>query len=122
MAHESRRLKEISEQFARGNMEHVTPWLAEGVRWNILGSNTIVGKAPVLEASRMVQLESFPEITIRNVIADGDFVVIESTGEGRTRSGKPYNQTYCEVFRFVNGELHEITTYLDTARSAESLG
>ena len=114
-------LKEISEQFARGNMEFVAPHLADGVRWNVLGEETIVGREQVLEVSKMLQLQSFPRITIKNVVSEGDFVVVESTGEATTNNGKPYNQSYCEVFRFADGELREITTYLDTALSREAL-
>jgi ketosteroid isomerase-like protein len=121
MSLDTQRLKAISEQFAKGNMDVVEPYLADGVRWNILGNGTVTGKDQVLEVNKMAQLEKFPQITIKNVVGEGDFVVVESTGEARTKSGKPYNQTYCEVFRFMNEELQEITTYLDTALSAEAL-
>ena len=114
-------LKEIAEQFAMGNMTFAEPYLADGIRWNILGSSTVAGKAEVLEANRMAQLESFPVITIRTVVGEGDVVVVESTGKARTKSGKPYDQAYCEVFRFRNGQLQEVTTYLDTAVSIEAL-
>jgi len=118
---DKQRLKDISEQFARGNMDFVKPYLAEGVRWNILGNGTVTGMAQLLEVNEMAQLEAFPKITIQNVICEGDFVVVESTGEARTKGGKPYTQTYCEVFKFVGEELREITTYLDTALSIEAL-
>jgi ketosteroid isomerase-like protein len=114
-------LKEISERFARGDMEFVGPYLADGVRWNVLGEEAIVGREQVLEVSRMLQLQSFPRITIKNVVSEGELVVVESTGEAVTNAGKPYNQTYCEVFRFVDGQLGEVTTYLDTALSREAL-
>ena len=121
MSLDIRRLKDISEQFAKGNMDRVERYLADGVTWNILGSGTVTGKDQVLEVNKMAQLEKFPKITIKNVVGEGDFVVVESTGKGRTKSGKPYNQSYCEVFRFTNEELQEITTYLDTALSVEAL-
>jgi ketosteroid isomerase-like protein len=114
-------LKDVSEQFAKGNMEFVEPYLAHGIKWNILGSGTIAGRDQVLEANKMVQLERFPRITIKNIISEGDFVVVESTGEAQTKSGKPYDQAYCEVFRFIDDELQEVTTYLDTAVSIEAL-
>ena len=114
-------LKTVSEQFAKGNMGFVEPYLAADIRWNILGSGTVAGRDEVLEANKMAQLESFPRITIKNTVCEGDFVVVESTGEAQTRGGKPYNQAYCEVFRFANGQLHEVTTYLDTALSIEAL-
>jgi ketosteroid isomerase-like protein len=82
--------------------------------------NSIIGKKQVLAVSKMVQLESFPVITIKNIIAEGNYVVIESTGVAKTKEGKPYSQTYCEVFQFNNNKVQEITTYLNTAVSNEA--
>jgi uncharacterized protein len=31
-----------------------------------------------------------------------------------TKAGKPYNQTYCYVCRVADGEVRELTEYLDT--------
>lgn len=113
--------KKISEEFAKGNLKFSKSYLADDIKWNILGDDTIVGKEQVLEVSKMIQLQSFPVIKIKNVVSEGDYVVIESSGEAKTKNGKPYNQTYCDVFRFNNEKLQEITTYLDTALSKEAL-
>ena len=121
MTRQAPSLKDISVQFAKGNMAFVEPYLSADVRWNVLGSETIAGRDQVLEANKMAQLESFPAITVRNVVGEGDLVVVESTGEARTKSGKSYNQAYCEVFRFRGEQLEEVTTYLDTALSVEAL-
>lgn len=121
MAANNALLTQISEEFAKGNMEFVLPCLADDVKWNILGSSPIMGKEQVLEIYKMLQLESFPVIQIKNVVAEGNFVVVESSGEAMTRDGKPYNQTYCDVFRFSGEKLHEVTTYLDTVLSKEAL-
>lgn len=115
-------LKKIAEEFAKGDVGFCLPYLAGNMKWNVLGERTIEGKELVLEASRMQQLEAFPAITIKNVVADGDHVVVESTGKAKTKSGKPYDQTYCEVFRFKGEQLQEITTYLDTELSKQALG
>ena len=107
--------KTISAEFAKGNMAFVSPYLADDIQWNILGEDPIVGKDQVLEVSKMLQLESFPVITLKNVISEGNLVVVESTGKATTKAGKPYNQSYCDIFRFVGEQLQEVTTYLDTA-------
>ena len=65
----------------------------------------------------MSQLQSFPIITIKTVIEEKNIVVVESTGIATTIKGKPYNQTYCDVYHFENGKIKEFTTYLDTALS-----
>jgi len=110
----------ISEKFAEGNFEFAETYLADDIKWNILGENSITGKQQVLEVSKMLHLESFPTITIKNIVAEGNYVVIESTGEATTKKGTPYNQTYCDVFRFNEGKLEEVTTYLDTVLSNDA--
>ena len=110
-------LIKISEEFAKGNLEFVEAYLANDIKWNILGESPTIGKEQVLEVSKMQQLESFPVVTVKNIVAEGDYVVVESTGEAKTKNGNPYNQTYCDVFRFSEDKLQEITTYLDTALS-----
>ena len=114
-------LKRISEEFAKGNFGFSEAFLADDVKWNILGSDSVVGKEQVLEVSKMTQLQSYPVITIKNTVQEGNWVVIESTGEARAKNGEQYNQAYCEVYRFKNEKLQEITTYLDTALSKEAL-
>ena len=106
--------KEISEAFATGNYKFAEAYLADNIVWNILGENPVVGKDAVLEVGKLSQLESFPTITIKTVVSEGNYVVIESTGEANTKNGQPYNQTYCDIYRFSEGKLQEITTYLDT--------
>jgi uncharacterized protein len=114
-------LIKISEAFAKGNLEFAGTYMTDDIKWNILGVNPITGKEQVLEVSKMLQLESFPIITIKNIVAERNNVVVESTGKAKTKRGKPYNQTYCDVFSFSEGKLQEITTYLDTALSNETL-
>jgi ketosteroid isomerase-like protein len=53
-------------------------------------------------------------LTPDNLIADGEFVVMQSRGKATGKNRLPYNNTYCHVFRVVNGKICEITEYLDT--------
>jgi ketosteroid isomerase-like protein len=49
-------------------------------------------------------------------------VVVECRGHVMTRSGKPYDNTYCYVCRFgADGLLHELVEYMDTQLVAEVL-
>ena len=94
---------------------------ADGTRWNIFSvENTVTGKEKYLEFFKMQSLESFSEIKIVNIIADGDYVVVENTGKATTKKGKPYNQPHFDIYRFKDGKIQEVTTYLDTAVSNEA--
>ncbi len=108
--------QQINEAFENGDMKFYEAHLANDIHWNIIANkNQITGKKEYLEVMKMQDLESFPEITIRNIIAEGEYVVVESTGKATTRTGKPYNQTYCDIYRFKEEKIQEVTTYLDTA-------
>jgi hypothetical protein len=49
-----------------------------------------------------------------NAVAEGDQVVVEFEGEGRTKDGRDCNNRYCSVFRIANGRITHIREYLDT--------
>ena len=55
-------------------------------------------------------------------IAEGDFVVVEARGNNTTKTGVPYNNSYCFVIRLAEGKLHEIIEYMDTEMVSKVLG
>ncbi|NNL85303.1 MAG: nuclear transport factor 2 family protein [Myxococcales bacterium] len=95
--------------------------LAEDVRWTIIGttrfSKTYDGKAQLVAGLLepfMAELDGHPTITPKRLIAEGEFVAMQSEGLARTVHGKDYNNTYCHVFRIRDGLVSEVTEYLDT--------
>jgi uncharacterized protein len=59
--------------------------------------------------------------TADRFIAEGDHVVVQCRGHVTTKSGIPYNNTYCYVCRFGEGKLRELTEYCDTQLIATAL-
>jgi hypothetical protein len=41
-------------------------------------------------------------------------VVVEGRGQVTTKTGKPYDNSYCWIYRLADGKIKEITEYLDT--------
>ncbi len=114
--------QQINDAFENGDMKFYEAHLANDIHWNILGNEKpIIGKKEFLEVMKMQDLESFPEITITNIVAEGDYVVVESTGKATIKTGKQYNQTYCDIYQFKDGKIQNLTTYLDTALSNKVL-
>ena len=60
--------------------------------------------------------------TAHRLIAEGDYVVVEARGSNMTKSGLPYNNNYCFVFRLSDNRLKEVTEYFDTERVTAALG
>ena len=60
---------------------------------------------------------------ITNIIAEGDFVVVESYAKDRlTRSGQSYNNTYCVVYKIIGGKIQKLTEYCDTSLIKDVFG
>jgi ketosteroid isomerase-like protein len=55
-------------------------------------------------------------------IAEGDYDVVEAWGSNTTRSGVPYNNSYCFVFRLSDNQLNEVTEYCDAELVTAALG
>jgi uncharacterized protein len=109
--------KEICEQIAKGNLDFYRMYLAANVQWTIVGEEQIVGKEAIIERAGMADLQAYPEVTIKRIIAEGDVMVVESTGEATLTNGVPYDQSYCDIYQFKDGMIAEYSTYLDTALS-----
>jgi ketosteroid isomerase-like protein len=72
----------------------------------------IHGKEDFIGVMGMLELECFPEMSVKNVIAEGDFVVVESTGNKKSKEGKITNPSFCEVYLIKKGKLKELRTYI----------
>jgi uncharacterized protein len=95
--------------------------LAEDASWTVLGScpisGTYVGRQRLVEDAltpQRAKLAGPPTPTVLNLIAEGDTVVIQWVGKGTTKSGQPYNNSYCYVVQIENGQIIRGTAYLDT--------
>jgi uncharacterized protein len=116
-------------ELSRGNGAGYLDGLADDVRFTIMGttkySGTFHGKQDVVNrllTPLMSELEGGLEVTPDAFIAEGDTVVMQGRGRSKTKTGKPYNNSYCQVFRIAGGKVKEITEYLDTELVTQAFG
>jgi uncharacterized protein len=121
-------LQEVFAQLEQGNSKPFTEILSDDVRWTVIGSTkwsgTFVGKAAVLAellGPLRAQIAGRIHVTPLRFIAEGDLVVVEGRGESTTVQGRPYNNTYCWIYRLANGKAQELTEYMDTQLVATAL-
>lgn len=104
--------------------------MSDGVQWTVMGttvfSGTYKGKEEVLGklmGPLMGQLQSPGRMVIDNMVAEGDYVVVQARALDRmTTSGKPYNNTYCIVMHLVGGEVVQVDEYCDTELITAAFG
>lgn len=111
-------------------LDELLATMSDDVRWTIIGktkySGTMNGKQEIINKLLhpiFAELESMGSSTTENVIAEGDYVVVQSHAAGRkTKTGNPYNNTYCLVFKVGDGKIKEIVEYLDTELVTAAFG
>jgi uncharacterized protein len=122
-------IQNMFAELSKGNAEAFLGNMADDVRFTIIGttkySGTFNGKQELL--SKLLgplssQLEGGLTITPENFIADGDYVAMQARGKSQTKTGKSYNNTYCQVFRLANGKVKEVVEYLDTELVTSAFG
>lgn len=123
------RLEYVFAETGRGNGRPFIDALAEDANWTITGttgwSKTYRGKAAILNeliAPLRRVLASPMKTHARRFIAEGDLVVVEGRGQNVTRDGRPYENDYCWVFEFRDGEVAALTEYADTELFRSALG
>jgi hypothetical protein len=121
-------MEEVYGELAKGNGKPFVDALADDVRWTIIGTTDWSGTWEGKEAVQRRLLDPlFAQFATpyRNrairLIAEGDYVVIECRGDVTTKDGRPYRNTYCNVFRLEGGKVRELTEYCDTQLVAEAL-
>ncbi len=123
--------KEVVRQMreAKG-LDEMLAAMSDDVRWTIMGStkysHTMNGKKEIVDKLLhpiFAELESMGSNHVDNVIAEGDYVVVQQHASGRkTKTGNPYNNSYCLVYKVIGGKIKEITEYLDTELVTAAFG
>jgi uncharacterized protein len=116
-------------ELAKGNGRPFVDTWADDFCWTLTGttswSKTYSGKEAVLADLIRPLFDHFADQytnTASRFIAEDNYVVIECKGRVMTKSGVPYNNTYCYVCRFSEGKMRELTEYFDTQLVATALG
>jgi SnoaL-like domain len=106
--------EQIAEAFSRHDFEASYPYLADDIRWNIVGERLVEGKENVISVCRE-SAEYLTGVTsdfrrFRKVITD-DCVVVDSVAEYTDKEGEQSRVASCDLYGFTNGNVSEITSY-----------
>jgi len=122
-------IQDMFAELSKGNAQAFMNNMADDVEFTIVGttkySGTCKGKQELVSkvlGPLSAQLEGGLTITPENFIAEGDFVAMQARGKSNTKAGGTYNNTYCQVFRIVNGKVQQVTEYLDTELVTAAFG
>src|SRR5262245_46324323 len=67
-------VEKVNAAFAAGSMEGFLACCAEDVAWTMVGDTTVHGKDAMRQWMTSLGPMAPPQLTVRNIIAEGDFV------------------------------------------------
>jgi len=94
--------------------------LAPHARWTVAGTSPVSGvytsKAELAQVVRSITARLATPIvpTVKSIVAENDVVVVLWNGTATALDHKPYNNTYLWHMTFKNGQVVEVTAFLDT--------
>jgi uncharacterized protein len=121
-------MQRVFSELSKGDGRPFVESLADDFSWTIIGttswSGTYRGKQAVLTDLLEPLMARFADYrnTAHRFVVEGDHVVVECRGHATTKTGQPYDNTYCWVCRIADGQLRELTEYADTELMAAALG
>jgi hypothetical protein len=122
-------LEHVFGENAKGNGQPFLDALADDAEWSVIGSTgwskTYRGKAAILrDLIAPLRRALAPPLKTHalHMIAEGNMVAVQGQGENVTRDGRRYENTYCWVFAFRDGQVAGITEYADTELMRSVLG
>jgi uncharacterized protein len=122
-------IESIFSAIAAGNRTLFVESLAEDVTMRVTGhyswSQTFKGKDALLRdlfGYLSTLLADGRRTVPHNIVAEGEYVVVEAVGKMQTKAGVPYNNDYCLIYRLRDGKIVEIREYCDSALTEKVLG
>ncbi len=106
--------KEICEAFSTGNFESTFNYLDENISWNIIGTQILTGKEKIIEFCIQTSnyfKETKTTFTLKNIILDKKMCSIDGTAEFINCENRSTFINSCDIYKFENEKLIEITSY-----------
>ncbi len=115
------------ECVVKGNIEGAMDSFADDATWWLPGtlplSGTYKGKKAILEdffgRSQPLLVPNSLSLDIKNVIGEGDCVVVEWIARAETVKGRNYENYYNLVFEIKNNKIQAVREYVDTLYAKE---
>jgi ketosteroid isomerase-like protein len=126
--HNKALMKEIFDGVSQGDSRLFYAHLAPGATLTITGqcswSQVIVGKERIAEIYGYVRtrLAERGKAHALHFLADDDWVMVEARGDMVTKSGAPYQNEYCLLYRLEDDMIVEVKEYQDSSLSERLLG
>ena len=108
-------IHQIAEAFCSYRFAVAYPYMADEIKWNIVGKEELVGREAVIDRCDKSAkfLETVSTISTKLKINRAETcVVVEGAAQFQDQENQTSSVASCDVFQFSDGRLVEITSYV----------
>ena len=104
-------LKLANAAVSRGDHEGFLSYCTEDTKWDFVGEQILEGKESVRRYMAETYIEP-PQFEVERLIAEGNMVAATGKISLRDKNGKLKNYSYCDVWTFKEGKMHELSAFV----------
>jgi uncharacterized protein len=115
-------VKNIFHSLEIGDSDSFFQHVADNVDWKVMGTHPLAGhytsKASFKAATFQRLGKMLPnglKLHVCNIMVDSNMAAVELRAEATARNGMDFNNEYCWICRFAEGQIVEVRAYLDSA-------
>jgi ketosteroid isomerase-like protein len=105
-------IQKVNEGFAENNTEKIMQYVANDVRWDVMGASTAVGKDAFLKEVNNEHFVGLPSIKIKNEIEQKNWVAVEGEVQCKKKDGGMLDAFFFDIYRLENGKIKEMRSYV----------
>ena len=108
-------IDQIAEAFCSYRFAVTYPYMADEIKWNIVGREELMGREAVIDrcdkSAKFLETVS-PTITKLKINRAETCVIVEGAAQFQDQENQTSSVASCDVFQFLDGQLVEITSYV----------
>lgn len=104
-------LIQANSAIVQGDNERFLQFCSDDIVWNFVGDRVLRGKQQVREYMKENYITP-PKFDVTNLIGEGDYVTALGTIVVKDKHGIEVPHMYCDVWRFKNGKMDELTAFV----------
>lgn len=112
-------VQKMNDAAAAGDTAGFVSYCAEDIRWTVFGEKTVTGRTAITEWMNSTECPEPPQFTVDDMVAEGDMVVCTGDMTMKDNDGNVQPFAYCDIYRFNNGEVAELRTFIINTASSD---
>jgi ketosteroid isomerase-like protein len=113
-------VEKVNAAFAANNTEGFLAHCAKDVEWTMVGDRTVKGVDAIRTWMASVSGDA-PTFTVDQIVAEGEYVTCFGDMTMKDKDGSPAPYGYCDVYRFRDGRIAELRSYVVSTKPTEEV-